>query len=282
MAMTDVQVLEPNHEATQERFAFGKNWKRFLASVDDERVGIAQTQMAELLGTDQLQGKTFLDIGSGSGLHSLVASRMGASVRSFDYDVDSVECTRQMRQARAPESDWTIEQGSILDESLPERLGTFDIVYSWGVLHHTGQMWKALENSIRMVAPGGTYFIAIYNDQGGTSRRWKAIKRAYVRSPKAAKFAITFAVGLWFEVRAMLARLARFEDPLPFRHWAAHKRMRGMSKWTDLVDWVGGYPFEVAKPEEIFRFAQERGFALTNLTTCGGGHGCNQFVFRKV
>jgi 2-polyprenyl-6-hydroxyphenyl methylase/3-demethylubiquinone-9 3-methyltransferase len=52
-----------------------------------------------------------------------------------------------------------------------------------------------------------------------------------------------------------------------------------MSPWRDVVDWVGGYPFEVAKPEAIFKFYQRRGFTMVDLNTCGGGHGCNEFVF---
>lgn len=52
-----------------------------------------------------------------------------------------------------------------------------------------------------------------------------------------------------------------------------------MSHWHDWIDWVGGYPFEVAKPELIFDFYRDRGFTLHNMTTCGGGGGCNEFVF---
>jgi hypothetical protein len=55
-----------------------------------------------------------------------------------------------------------------------------------------------------------------------------------------------------------------------------------MSRWHDLIDWVGGYPFEVASPEQIFDFCRERGLSLKRLKTCGGGSGCNQFVFEKL
>lgn len=59
------------------------------------------------------------------------------------------------------------------------------------------------------------------------------------------------------------------------------KNNRGMSAWRDIVDWAGGYPFEVAKPEEVFDFFQAKGFSLKKLKTCAGGLGCNEFVFVK-
>jgi hypothetical protein len=52
-----------------------------------------------------------------------------------------------------------------------------------------------------------------------------------------------------------------------------------MSPWRDLIDWVGGYPFEVAKPEAILDFYLRRGFTLKRLVTCGGSLGCNEYVF---
>lgn len=52
-----------------------------------------------------------------------------------------------------------------------------------------------------------------------------------------------------------------------------------MSRWRDVVDWIGGYPFEVAKPKEIFRFYRDRRYRLRELITCGRGFGFNQYVF---
>jgi 2-polyprenyl-6-hydroxyphenyl methylase/3-demethylubiquinone-9 3-methyltransferase len=52
-----------------------------------------------------------------------------------------------------------------------------------------------------------------------------------------------------------------------------------MDRWHDFLDWVGGYPFEVATPEQVFEFCAARGFELRKLATAGGSHGCNEFVF---
>jgi len=131
--------------ARGERFRFGENWKHFLGSLNETRIAEAEKSLKEMLQAEKLSGKSFLDVGSGSGLFSLAAKRLGARVHSFDYDPESVACTMELRRRYFDEdSDWTIEEGSVLDANYIDALGKFDIVYSWGVLHHTGQMWQAL------------------------------------------------------------------------------------------------------------------------------------------
>src|SRR3954453_10925637 len=137
------------------RFEFGENWARFLAVVDESRIVEAERSLREMLGVERLDGRSFLDIGSGSGLFSLAAVRLGAErVHSFDFDPSSVGCTLELRRRYGADADWAVEQGSALDTAYLARLGTFDVVYSWGVLHHTGDMWRALGNVARLVAPG--------------------------------------------------------------------------------------------------------------------------------
>jgi 2-polyprenyl-6-hydroxyphenyl methylase/3-demethylubiquinone-9 3-methyltransferase len=262
------------------RFEFGKNWQRFLSVLNEDRISEAEKSLKQMLEIDDLSGKSFLDIGSGSGLFSLAARRLGARVLSFDYDPVSVECTRELkRRYFSDDKNWTIEQGDILNGNFLNSLGQFDIVYSWGVLHHTGAMWKALENIVSMVAEKGKLFISIYNDQGNASCRWGALKKFYNCSSKPIKALIVLGVGAYWEIRALLIRLTHCQNPLPFKDWNDKKRSRGMSVWYDLVDWVGGYPFEVAKPEEIFDFYRKKGFTLVKLKTCAGGLGCNEYVF---
>ena len=166
--------------AEKDRFAFGENWQAFLAALDEERISQATVSLQTMLSAQSLEGKRFLDIGSGSGLFSLAAHRLGAEVMSIDYDEASVGCTQQLRERFAdPSRPWEIRQGSVLDEALLQSIGQFDVVYSWGVLHHTGDLWRALELAAERTRAGGQLFIAIYNDQGRASRRWLAIKRAY-------------------------------------------------------------------------------------------------------
>lgn len=262
--------------ASGQRFGFGENWARFLRLLDGERITDAEHSLKSMLGIQSLKGLTFLDAGSGSGLFSLAARRLGARVHSFDYDPNSVACTRRLRERHAVEggdSDerlWTIDEGSVLDAAYLNGLGQFDVVYSWGVLHHTGDLWRAMDNVSGLVKPGGRLFISIYNDQGMTSRYWTAVKRLYNRNAIARVILIAMYTPYFVWSRWLYRKLT-----------GKSVAERGMSMWYDMLDWLGGYPFEVAKPEDVFRFLHQRGFALRELVTAGGGLGCNQYVFQK-
>lgn len=263
-----------------ERFGFGKNWARFLSVLNEERIAIAEQSLQEKLEVDTLASKSFLDIGSGSGLFSLAARRLGARVRSFDYDPQSVACTAELKRRYFPDDpDWVVEQGSALDRGYLQSLGQFDIVYSWGVLHHTGDMWRALEYAAGMVAANGFLFLSIYNDQGMMSRVWRRVKKTYNTLPAPLKLPFAIAIAIPLEGSVALICLVKLKPMDYIRGWTQYRKHRGMSRWHDIVDWVGGYPFEVAKPEQIFDFYRRKGFELVRLKTAGGGLGCNEFVF---
>jgi 2-polyprenyl-3-methyl-5-hydroxy-6-metoxy-1,4-benzoquinol methylase len=262
-----------------QRFEFGANWTRFLAVLDDRRIAGAEESLRRMLGVTDFTGKTFLDAGCGSGLFSLAAYRLGAKVHSFDFDPRSVACAKELRHRYAAgDPQWQIDEDSVLNRQYLSTLGTYAIVYSWGVLHHTGAMWQALENVADLVETDGLLFIAIYNDQGSRSRRWQRVKHLYNIAPPSLRFTVSVPALLVEWGPRMLKDLLTLH---PFRQWREYGRDRGMSPWHDHIDWVGGYPFEVAKPEEIFHFYRRRGFDLTNIETAGGSVGCNQFVFRK-
>jgi 2-polyprenyl-6-hydroxyphenyl methylase/3-demethylubiquinone-9 3-methyltransferase len=263
-----------------DRFEFGKNWARFLSVLDDERIASAEASLRRMLNVQRLDGSSFLDIGSGSGLFSLAARRLGARVHSFDYDPASVACTTELRRRYyADDPAWTVERGSALDASYIKSLGMFDVVYSWGVLHHTGEMWRALDNAQLPVKQDGKLFIAIYNDTGSQAARWKSIKRTYNRLPAILRAPFAIAVSLPQELKTAARAAIRLRPQDYIRTWTNYNPARGMSHWYDIVDWVGGYPYEVATPDEIFDFFQAKGFTLTKMKCGGVGLGCNEFVF---
>lgn len=267
---------EAGETRKEPRFRFGRNWLRFSRHIDEERIVAAEESLRTMLGVTDLRRRTFLDVGCGSGLFSLAARRLGATVTSFDYDPDSVQCTSGLRAAfGCDDSGWTVTAGSVLDDAWLRTLGHFDVVYAWGVLHHTGDMWRALDHTTGRVADGGALFISLYNDQGLSSRIWRRVKRRYNRLPGGLRFLVLLPAAAFVWGRTALADLLHGR---PFASFRQGKK-RGMSRWHDLVDWVGGYPFEVAAPDAVFDFCSARGFTLARLVTSRGG--CNQFVFRR-
>jgi SAM-dependent methyltransferase len=244
--------------AARVRFGFAENWRRFNTAVTEEQRGAARASLTDRLG--DIRGLSFLDIGAGSGLFSDAARELGANVRSFDFDPSRAD----------------IERGDVLDDEFMRGLGRFEVVYSWGVLHHTGDLWHALAHAADAVAPGGRLFISIYNDQGRRSARWRAIKRTYNRLPRFARNAFVILVMLPSETTGAFRMTLRGQGYL-----ATWKPSRGMTRWRDMVDWVGGYPFEFATPDTVFEFCRERGFRLEWMKTHGGGAACNEYIFRR-
>jgi 2-polyprenyl-3-methyl-5-hydroxy-6-metoxy-1,4-benzoquinol methylase len=266
-----------------QRFAFGENWTRFLAEIDERRIAEADASLRAMLCVEDLRGKSFLDIGSGSGLFSLAARRLGARVHSFDFDPQSVACTQELRSRYFPDdAQWRVESGSALDADYLASLGSFDVVYSWGVLHHTGAMWRGLENAMGRVArPDGKLFIAIYNDQGLKSRVWWFVKAIYNRLPRFMKAPFMHVFMGMVHLGALLKHTLKGQPMVVLRPLLQDARERGMSARHDAVDWIGGFPFEVATFERLEAHFTARGFRLiaSSRTTSWG---CNELVFQRV
>lgn len=265
------------------RFEFGANWSHFLALLDETRIADAENSLRQMLAVSDLHDRRFLDIGCGSGLSSLAARRLGARVYSFDFDPESVACAQELKRRYFPDDPlWRVEQGSALDREYLERLGRFDVVYSWGVLHHTGSMWVAIENAIGRVAdPQGTFFVAIYNDQGWKSHAWWFVKFLYNRLPRLLKHPFVVIVSLLTHTLVILKYAIKLKPMVAIAPLLSDRRERGMSARHDAVDWIGGFPFEFAKFEVLAAYLEARGFVLTNSRRYSS-HGCNELVVRRA
>jgi 2-polyprenyl-3-methyl-5-hydroxy-6-metoxy-1,4-benzoquinol methylase len=266
----------------KERFEFGENWINFLNKLSNEHIEASKDSMNEFLTIDMLKGKSFIDIGSGSGLHSLVAAMQGAKVFSFDYDYHSFLATSKIKEKYLPDySFWEISQGSVLDDNYMNRLPRFDIVYSWGVLHHTGSMWNAISNATKLVENNGHFFIAIYNNQRWKSRFWWFIKFLYNKLPKILQKIYAILLGYTFIVINLLKYTIMLKPGIAIEALKNYKKGRGMNMINDMIDWIGGFPYEYATVKELDDFFKKRGFELIKVKEASS-LGCHQIIFKKI
>jgi 2-polyprenyl-6-hydroxyphenyl methylase/3-demethylubiquinone-9 3-methyltransferase len=252
-------------------FDFGANWEEFSKRrVDSRRLEIACESLQSLLEKQSLAGKSFLDVGCGSGLFSIAAHRLGAiKVVGIDVNPRCIEISRANRDFLAPGAPIQFHVASALAAKELERFGTFDLVYAWGSLHHTGSMWNAVRNVSGSVAPEGILVLAIYNKHF-TSPAWKIIKWTYNQVPDILQRLMVFVfAGIIYLAKFFVTR----QNPL--------KKERGMDFWFDVIDWVGGYPYEYATPKEVETIVTRSGFQLRRSVLASVPTGCNEFVFDR-
>lgn len=252
------------HSAAGEvSFSFGQNWAQYVsAHFSEERVRVAQRHLTAFLELPSLAGKSFIDAGCGSGLSSLAAFDAGAArLLSFDCDPASVETTRRLRELRGNPENWTVAQGSVLDREFLRTLEPADIVYSWGVLHHTGSMWEAIENAATLLSDSDAlFYIALYVTTP-KSDYWTEVKKRYNTASPARQrvMEVRYAIR-----HLLLPELVRGRNPVAFLR--KYRERRGMEAFTDIRDWLGGYPYEHARIPEVMAFCRKKlDLTLINL-----------------
>lgn len=257
-------------------FSFGANWQKLVDRLDTRQLEQATDSLLNSFGGEQFPSRRFIDVGCGSGLFSLAAMHLGArEVVSVDVDPNAVACANYLRKRERLPANWTVKDGSILDANFVRTLGCGELVFSWGVIHHTGDLWSAFTNLTQLVCPGGLLCVAIYN-RPRAPKIQISLKRTYNRAPRAVRPLMVAGYGT-----ALLGLLAvRGRNPVSYvKGYGAHSR--GMDYWRDVEDWLGGLPFEYAAPVEVHKFAERNGFRLeAELVRRPGG--CNEYLLRRV
>jgi 2-polyprenyl-6-hydroxyphenyl methylase/3-demethylubiquinone-9 3-methyltransferase len=273
--MTDLTKLSSH-------FAFGENWASYAARITEDEINQAERDLCRLLATDSLAGRDFLDIGSGSGVHSLAALRLGAKrVVACDIDPTSVRTTDAVLRTFSPSNSYEVIERSVFELD-PESLGRFDVVYSWGVLHHTGDLTKALQIAASLVARGGEFAFALYR-KTLFCPLWKLEKKWYsMASPQKQAFVqklyrSAFALGLRLTARDLATYVATYRSK------------RGMDFHHDVHDWLGGYPYESMSPADVDQAMQAHQLqqvrSITGMRAIDRvgmlGSGCDEYVYRR-
>jgi len=275
--------MERDERGLASHFAFGENWSRYARVVNDDHLEAATTELVRLLGRSDLWGLRFLDIGCGSGLHAVAAARLGATVTAVDLDPASVRTTSHLAERFGVASRVSTEVASVFE--LDPADGGYDIVYSWGVLHHTGDMWEAVRRASAMVRLDGTgeLVLALYR-RTRFCRFWKVEKRLYSKSPRPVQALVRAA----FTVLTDLRRAASGLTPRQYRR--QYRKSRGMAVKFDIHDWLGGYPYESVAPRELRSFLAAHGFLeLTSFVHSNEkipwqpfGSGCDEYRFARA
>lgn len=262
-------------------FSFGKNWSEYLNKLTPQKIEVVKKTLQDFTGLESFVGKTFIDVGCGSGLFSLAAKLLGAdTVQSVDVDTYSIQCAQYLKKVFFDGDDsWKINTVSILDVKSLAQFSTYDIVYSWGVLHHTGDMWAALENVIRFTKPDSLLYIAIYNDFNGLgikSKTWVTLKKVYNNHGRIIKKSMEWL----HRVYIIVGLLMYGRNPITYIRNYDKDSSRGMDFFCDNIDWLGGYPYEYASKEAIEAFYLKHNFRLEKYTLTNT-IGCNEFLLRK-
>ena len=260
------------------QFEFGRNWADFARQLRPEAVEQAVARLERLATDGALVGKDVFDIGCGSGLHAVAALRLGAaSVTAIDLDPDSVATAARVLERHAPGAAWSVSQRSVF---AIEELPRFPVVYSWGVLHHTGDMRRAIRCAADRVAPGGMLIIALYR-RTPLCGLWRIEKRLYVAAPEPVRRLIETLYAAAF--RAAMALRGR-----SFRAYVeGYVANRGMDWMTDVRDWLGGYPYESISEPDMLALAAELGLTpVRRFCHPPGiglfGTGCDEYVFARA
>ena len=258
-----------NDKREDNNFSFGKNWLHFIQNNINDSV--IESSRIDIIKWFDVKDKSIIDIGCGSGLSSLIFNNEKAKyIYSFDYDINSVDSTLLLKnKQKIINNDWVIKQGNILDTDYIKSLGKFDIVYSWGVLHHTGDLWKAIKNAIYL--SNDLIMLSLYSNIANYDNDFTA-KQNYNKFNELEK-----KKNIADYVMTVKQSSKKNEEIL---NWNTPSK-RGMNKYNDIIDWVGGFPYEVCSTKQINQFMEENGFILIQKYD-PVQQACHEWLFKKI
>ena len=213
-----------------------------------------------------VKGKKVLDAGSGSGMVSIAFAVMGASVTGVDITSKCIENGRKRAKAFGVECRFVQSDLTMLD--LHE---DFDIIYSWGVLHHTADAKASFFRLVEHLRPGGEIIIAVYL-RTAFSSFWNFSRVFYQSSPGFAKTAFRRSASVLLNgydaVRKALMKKERY-------------MLRGTSNEELVNDWFGVPHRTFHTYTEVYEWFREKGldYRLVNPAT-GRFKSTSNFVVR--
>jgi len=235
-------------------------WTRYTPAYD------SCCEHVELFFSDaEIEGKRILDAGCGMGVFSVVFGKKGAA-RVIGIDLSEEGVRRAQRAASHFNlSNVEFREGNILRLPYPD--GSFDIVWSWGTLHHTAEPLKALEELIRVLKNGGTLFVTLY----------RSTKLSFLH--EGIRKTLRLAHRRMWPLLAKLIALALFPATLFLKR---RKKARAGENLSDLVlDWYFNPVRHYYRPGEIRQLLEQEGLIIEKfLPASGRFNSTSNFIFK--
>ena len=225
----------------------------------------SETHWKIFYSPQDIEGKSVLDAGCGTGIFSIIFARNGAaSVLGIDISEGSLETAKALKTKFDLENA-SFQKQDMLD--LPFADESFDIVWAWGTVHHTTDPFKAMSELIRVLRAEGSILLAVYTRTRVTFLH-EIIRKALVRTPRKT----------W---KALSKILALVLSPVVYFFKKREKSRKGEKLEELIMDWYFVPIRHYYYPEEIKVFLEEQGFTIEKyLPASGRFNSTSNFIYK--